>query len=123
MNLDTAHDAIGAEVLYRPRPNAHGQRGRIEAACTHPHHVMVRFSGDGLAKATPVAQLEFFHQLAAPLRLHLTTVGNGVCDNGNCSRSHNWIIECSCGRKFTRSRLKYSRLAAQAHQYGSEATS
>lgn len=125
MLSDQARAAIGAEVAYRPRPEAKPERGVIEDVNGYGM-VLVRYDGSNVSKSTPAADLEFFHQLEGPVKLHRLPpyAGEGavttMCDHGKCPRRHDWMITCSCGERFYTGRLKYSRGRAEAHRLGRE---
>jgi hypothetical protein len=124
VKIDVARRAVGAEVVYTSHPGAQGEPGRIVYVAPYPEQlVRVRYGGQEESKSTPVAKLEFLHVLGAPVRLHRVTspsAATAACGKDKCTRRHDWLIKCSCGRKFWTGKLKYSRDKAEAHQRGQE---
>lgn len=125
MLSDQARAAIGAEVVYRPRPDAAQERGVIEDVNGYGM-VAVRYGDSAVTKSTKAEDLEFFHVLQGPVKLHRLPAHAGegatttMCDHGKCPRRHDWLISCSCGAGFYTSRLKYSQGRAEAHRLGRE---
>lgn len=122
MLSDEARAAIGAEVLYRPRPDTKPEKGVILDVNGYGS-VMVQYENSNVAKSTQAKDLEFFHVLEGPVKLHRTSdpMLLRLCDHGRCPRRHDWLTTCSgCGEQICTGRLKYTQARADAHRLGRE---
>ena len=122
MKTETARTAVGAQVVYTAHLQAAPEYGVIDSGGTHRHHVMVLFEGQDTPKSTPTGRLDFRHRLSDPIKLHRASGREYslVCEDGNCSRRHDFKIKCSCGEELWTGLLKFTKARAEAHQAGRE---
>lgn len=111
---EEAEQAIGAEVVYHGQHDEHGTIAGVSG-----DYVMVRYGAEKVSKATPPPNLDWAHQLGSHSKAHRESPP-GRCGNGNCSRRHDYLITCSCGRRFWTGKLKFTRRRALDHQRGRE---